>query len=575
MRSPARHSLLARRGLAVVALVAPLAVTVWAAGSTARAAADDPAVIGIVACDGYADLKKQVRWVGTLVGNPALDAFAESFILAATQFQGLAGLDVGRPAGVVVTAAGDAIGVHGFVPVKDAGKLLAALQGVIGPADKADGGWRIAPPGGAAITIVERDGWAVVSAEGAPAVTLDPVETFAPLVKPFTVGVQIFPARMPAGVRESLRQAAERAAEQAAEQGQPIDAGAIGLALDNLQTTESMLLGFAVDIDNARLYVENRTVMAPDTAAAALWNDTAKTQATVSAGKAAAGTAPAIRAHHAQAVPDGLRAGIEVALAQLAPPDDAEPAARAVFGVVRDLAAAMLDAGGVDASLTVDTSRADDDALLPAITLGVRVKDGAALQAAVKERLGGGGLPPNVKVAFDTGTRGDATLHEITVDLAGLPHADRFGGKVVVTLAVSPGYAFLMTGPGIPGRIDAALAASGTPDPAIKPLAGVDLSLGAALGYAVKLMRLLNPGDPQTDQFAVVADKAAEKPATLVQLLVRPIDRGFATRISVDAGVIETIGTSAAPPPPPLGLPGGPIPGAGAVPGGVLPSLSP
>ena len=86
-------------------------------------AAENP-VVAVVACDGYADLKKQLGWVGTQVGNPTLAAFAESFVMMATQFKGLAGLDVSRPLGVVVTADGETPVIHGYVPVKDLDKLL-------------------------------------------------------------------------------------------------------------------------------------------------------------------------------------------------------------------------------------------------------------------------------------------------------------------------------------------------------------------------------------------------------------------------------------------------------------------
>jgi len=83
-----------------------LAASLVAAWSTATPAADSP-VVAVIASDGYADLKKQLGWLGTRVGNAQLPALAESFVMMATQFRGLAGLDVNRPAGVIVTAAGD------------------------------------------------------------------------------------------------------------------------------------------------------------------------------------------------------------------------------------------------------------------------------------------------------------------------------------------------------------------------------------------------------------------------------------------------------------------------------------
>lgn len=79
-----------------------LVLAVIAAGSRCPVlpAADDSApVVAVIACDGYADVKKQLGWVGQQVGNPTLAGFAESFLLIATQGKGLAGLDTGRPLG--------------------------------------------------------------------------------------------------------------------------------------------------------------------------------------------------------------------------------------------------------------------------------------------------------------------------------------------------------------------------------------------------------------------------------------------------------------------------------------------
>ncbi|MGB8854460.1 MAG: hypothetical protein WCC69_12930 [Pirellulales bacterium] len=541
------------------------------------AAAAQPEVIAIVAVDGYADLKQQVRWIGTLVGNPALDGFAESFIMMATQFKGLAGLDVDRPAGIIVTTADGVPAVNGYAPVKDLSKLLAALVGVVGPAEKADGGWRLAPPGGMPLQVVEKDGWAIFSAAGGSSPLADPSAALAPLVKSFTLGAQVFPSRMPDNLRELLRKGLEQAADQAAAQGQPVDREMLIAALDNLKTTESLSLGANIDMDKKRVYLESRTTMVPGSVAADLWTDVSKAEATVGAAKADDGKPLAVRAHHAQAVPDAARAALELGLAQAMPDADADPLSRAAFGVVRDVLTAMLDAGGIDAGISIDTSTTTADKLLPAFTAGMRIKDGPALEEAVKARLGkGDALPPNVKVAFDAGKEAVANLHRITIDLTGLPNADKFGNTVELTLAVTPTYAFLMTGDEIPARLAAAIAASGKPNGTAKPLTGVDLSLPALLGYAAKIGRVFSPGMTNTEQLDAVAEKAADKSDALVQLLVRPIERGVAIRLSADAGVIETIATSVAPEPGPAGLPGaGALPGAGRLPGVPLPGLAP
>lgn len=556
-----------------------LFIPLFLAGSLppAPVRAAEPEVIAVVAVDGYADLKQQVRWIGTLVGNPALDGFAESFIMMATQFKGLAGLDVDRPAGIVVTTTDGAPAVNGFVPVKDLSKLLAALVGIVGPAEKADGGWRLAPAGGMPLQVVEKNGWAIFSAAGGSSPLADPSTALDPLVKSFTLGAQVFPSRMPENLRALLRKGIEQAADQAAAQGRPVDREMLIAALDNLKTTESLSLGANIDMDQKRVYVESLTTMVPGSIAADLWTDIGKAEATVGGAKADDGKPLAMQAHHAQAVPDAARAALEIGLAQAMPDANADPLSRAAFGVVRDVLTAMLDAGGIDAGISLDTSVTTADRLLPAFTAGMRIKDGAALEEAVKARLGkGDALPPNVKVAFDAGKEAGANLHRITVDLAGLPNADKFGNAVELTLAVTPTYAFLMAGDEIPARLAAAIAGSGKPNGTAKPLTGVDLSLSALLGYAAKIGRVFSPGMAQTEQLDAVAEKAADKSDTLVQLLVRPIERGVAIRLSADAGVIETIATSVAPEPGPAGLPGaGGLPGARRLPGVPLPGLAP
>jgi len=556
-----------------------LFIALFLAGSLppAPVRAAEPEVIAVVAVDGYADLKQQVRWIGTLVGNPALDGFAESFIMMATQFKGLAGLDVDRPAGIVVTTTDGAPAVNGFVPVKDLSKLLAALVGIVGPAEKADGGWRLAPAGGMPLQVVEKNGWAIFSAAGGSSPLADPSTALDPLVKSFTLGAQVFPSRMPENLRALLRKGIEQAADQAAAQGRPVDREMLIAALDNLKTTESLSLGANIDMDQKRVYVESLTTMVPGSIAADLWTDIGKAEATVGGAKADDGKPLAMQAHHAQAVPDAARAALEIGLAQAMPDANADPLSRAAFGVVRDVLTAMLDAGGIDAGISLDTSVTTADRLLPAFTAGMRIKDGAALEEAVKARLGkGDALPPNVKVAFDAGKEAGANLHRITVDLAGLPNADKFGNAVELTLAVTPTYAFLMAGDEIPARLAAAIAGSGKPNGTAKPLTGVDLSLSALLGYAAKIGRVFSPGMAQTEQLDAVAEKAADKSDTLVQLLVRPIERGVAIRLSADAGVIETIATSVAPEPGPAGLPGaGGLPGARRLPGVPLPGLAP
>lgn len=509
-------------------------------------AAEKPEVIAVVAIDPYADLRSQLTWMGEQVGNPMLAGFAESFIMLATQGKGLAGLDVKRPAGIVITTAGGPLpSAHAFVPVKNLDTLLEAVQAATGPVEEVDGVRQIAPRGMPPLEITEKNGWATFSQAGAEAGIDDPLAMIGPLAKDYSLVVELFPSRMPAALRDQLAAILDQASRQAAAQGQPMDDTLLRAGIERLDEVEKVVLGVAIDPEAKDVHVDVTSILAAGTEAATAWKDADKAVSTIASPATADGKQAAIRGHYTLAVPVGSRAAVEAGLEQTITQADDDPAGRVVAGVVRDVVMSMLDAGGIDAGLTVDTSAAGDTSPLPAVTVGMKIKDGAALQTRVKERLGkADALPATVKVAFDTGKEGPATLHEIRLDLTGTPAAGQFGDTVTLTLAVTPDHAWLMTGGDVKKRLAAAVAAGGKPVADAAPLAGIDVSLASLVGYAARMTKLLEPDSPQGEALATVADEAAGKPSTLVRFSARPIDRGLTIRLSADAGALQTVAAS-------------------------------
>lgn len=562
--------------------------------ATARAA-DEPAVVAVVAVDPYADLKKQARWVGGLIDQPTLDGYLESFILMATQFKGLAGLDVNRPAGVVVTAEGPAgvPVVRGFVPVKDLGKLLAALQGIIGPAQEQDGVQVISPPGMPAIQIVEKDGWAIFAPQGSPDAPAGLEKALDPVVEAFTLGVQMFPARMPEGMRKQLAAVLEQAAAMQAQQGQPVDPETLAQGLESLENIETILLGANIDVEKERVYVENRFAMVPGSAEGTLYGDMAKATPSVPATATADGKPAAVSGHATMTIPEPVRESAKAFLVQALPVSNrvdtpngfsetivSEPA-NTVFTLVRQVVPAMLDAGGIDASITIDTAAAEmaEGKALPAVTAGMKVKDGRALEADLKAALGAeGALPEGVTVKFDAGKAGGANLHVVEIDMAGNEDNLRrvLGEKLAMTLAVTPAHAFIVLGGDVEKRIATATAGAPAKSDA-KPFAGLDVSLASLVAYAAGTQKFVAADDAAGSAMATAAaEEAAALPSSLVQLLMGPIERGMATRLSADAGAIKVIKTlvmlrtPAAPQP--AGFGPGPVPKGRPIP---LPGLAP
>jgi len=244
---------------------------------------------------------------------------------------------------------------------------------------------------------------------------------------------------------------------------------------------------------------------------------------------------------------------------------------------------AMLDAGGLDAALTVDTAAAEmaEGRAMPRVTVGMRVKDGPALEENLKAALGAqDARPAGVTAKFDTGKAGAANLHVVEIDLASLADEKAvrtLGAKLPIVLGVTPTHAFVAAGGDAEKRI--AAAAGGQADPNAKPLAGLDVSLASLVAYAAGTQKFLSPDD--TDGLAVAtkaADETAALPSSLVQVLVRPIERGVATRLSADAGAIKVIKTlvmtSTYGPmaPRPVGVGPAPVPKGRPIP---LPGLAP
>lgn len=512
-----------------------LALAGGMAAPTPAEAADEPVVLAVVACDPYADLKKQVRWVGGLVDTPGLDALVETPLMMATQFKGLAGLDVNRPAGVVVTAEGpaDAPVVRGFVPVKDLKKLLESLAPVLGEIQEQDGVKVVTPAGMPPLQIVEKEGWAIVAPQGSPAAPAGLEQQLDPVVKMYSLGVKLFPSRLPDALRAQL---AAVAGQAAAMQAQDVDAEAL---TKQLAVVEMFMLGLTLDIENARAFLETRTAMTAGSAEGTVYDAMAQMTPSAPAPATADGKPAAISGHAAVAIPESLRK--QAAEAVQIPAGDTIGAT--VAAVLKEILPAMLETGAVDASLTVDTAAANPEAgqTVPPITACTKLKDGRAVEAALKKALGGpDALPAGVRVKFDTGKAGAATLHTVEVDLDADPALSQtFGKNLGITLGMTPDRAVVALGGGAEKRI-AALADAATPRENAKPFAGLDVSLVPLLRYSAALPTAAgNPAVVEAINAAV--DKAATLPSSALQLLVRPLERGMAMRLSADAGAIRLL----------------------------------
>lgn len=543
MRCPTRVRLFRSRSLS--GLLAAASLFVAGLGQAA-----ERQVLAVAAVDSYADLKKQLGWFGRQIDNPGLAAMVESLLMLSTQGRGLTGLDVKRPAGIVVTSDGTDLAAHGLVPVTDLDKLLTSLQGIIGPATTDGDVRRVTLPSGIKLSIAARDGWAVIAPSALEATDAAPL--LAALATTYTVGIEAFPSRMSDAVRKQLEAALDQAAAASAAQGQPMDPGALKAALGGLRQTEALSLGFGIDDTAGEVFLENRAVSLPGSVSAAAFEAAGRGTLTAGTPPLTAGERPALRGYIAQAIPDEARAQFLEALDQTLPREADDPLTRTVSRLVYDLLSATLAAGGIDAALAVDTSQAARDKPLPEVTASVRVKDGAALEKQVKQAFSAGGATlAGVKPRFDVGKAGPATLHTISVDVADEALAERIGKSLDLTLAVAPNYAVVLAGGNAAARAEAALAASGRPIADATPIAALEANAASVFDYVGTLGR--------EGQAAKAGATAREAGGGAVALRVTPITRGLATRLSIDSGALKA-GAAMAAPERPVGPGGIPLP---------------
>lgn len=510
----------------------------------ADAGAADRSVLAIVTLDGYADVKKQLGWLGAQVGQPALAVMMESALLVATQRRGLAGLDAKRPLGLVVSTDGRDLAVQGFVPVKSLDGLLASLEAVTGPVERSGDVRSLVLPSGVALDVGERDGWAVVTPRGMNVTAIDPAPLFAPLAEKYSVGIELFPHRLPEPLRLQLRMLLEQLATAAAAQGQPLDPRAVGRAIDGMADTESLVLGIAIDADRNRVFLENRTAAMPGSPTALAMQGSDRGRLTVAMPQPADGRSPAISAHLVQTVPEEARREVMQTLDLALPPDSDDPLTQTIAVLLREMISSVLATGGIDAAAVVETpaEQPGGGQGLPDVTVGVRVKDGPALEKQLARTLAGPAgarlLPEGVTMAFHTGKVDTATLHSVSVDLRGTDAAGRLGDSLELTLAVTPEYAFLLAGGDPRRRLASLLGPGGRVDPAAKPIAGIEVAVD-------RVMPLVG-GAAAVAPAAVDAAAGGDASNGRVQLVIRPLEQGIATRITADADALRALAALAA-----------------------------
>lgn len=186
-----------------------LAMALVAAGAPPARAADKTSEnqpVVAVSFSGYAELKRDLAYLGTLAGNPRMADGLEQLLLLFTQGQGLGGVDQARPWGAAlsITPDGSQFPVVAFVPVSDFDKLLETLGTVIAePVDAGDEIYEIRRNPNTYFLTHEGD-WAYVAQQKSALDDLpaDPLKQLRGLNEEYDLGVSVNVQNIPQALRD-------------------------------------------------------------------------------------------------------------------------------------------------------------------------------------------------------------------------------------------------------------------------------------------------------------------------------------------------------------------------------------
>ena len=460
-----------------------------------RAEDETPTVFAVAACDSFAEIREQCAWIGGLVGFPMLAGLPDTYAMMATGGKGLKGLDAERPIGIVVTVDGEASSIHGFLPTTDPDALMETFSGV---------------PFRSMVDITGAGDWVVVTVKGKPPSINDPQDMLRSITSHLSVGVKLFPSRLPATLKESFLNTAEQglgSQEVSALQFfgvLPISGFDKDIASESLAQTEALLFGLAIDKQTDRIFLESRTIFAEGGAAGTFWEAAGDVEPSL-------GLPPqegqySLQVQIAQNLNDATQLeAMEKALLAQIKQDQLRAVVQKLFAVIlpqiSEYGAFELVAG------VAPPENQNKEQAVSNVVLGMGIADGSAMTDQLK------GLLDETDVEFDVAKDDSFSFHDIEM----MPL-----GKV--TLAIGDKCIYAMTRAADDSEYN---AITGHAIDDFRPIATANVRLESLFDGVVGL----------PPEMAMVVENLELQGE--VTLLVRPITRGLAIRVTADGEAVQ------------------------------------
>ena len=522
--------------------------------------------VAVISFSGYAELKRDLEYLGTASENPDMVNQVEALLTLFTQGQGLAGLDQDKPWGAAAALPEGGFGqpnVIAFVPVSDLQKLLGALAQLTGePVDKGDGVLEIKQNAGS-VFVKEHEGWAFVaqSAEGLGKLPADPMKLLGGLNERYDLALQVNIQNIPQQIRDfaidAMKQQVERGLQQA-EQNDDDDDEPINLQpqiarhqIEQLAKVinelDALSLGWSIDSEGKRVLID-LNVTALD------GSETAKQLSTVASGasKFAGFLLPeAMLTAHVNTAAE--RSDIENSLTVLSQlrthimnsiDEDEDLSSQDAKDQVKELVGEALDS----AEATVKNGRFNLGAAIVGegpltIAAGGLVVDGEKIEEAAKKFAKLAENEPDApEIKLDVDEHKGVKFHTMSVPLPDDDDSEKarqlFGEVALVTLGFGPEACYIALGDAGVETIKSVMDKSA--ESASDELPPVQISL--ALAPLFKLAAQQDDADPNV---ALMAESLKESGSDHLRITVRPIENGVKYELEGEEGIIKMIGAIA------------------------------
>lgn len=528
--------------------------------TTAPNAADDSKPVVVAAFSGYAELKRDLAYLGTLSGSPEIADQLEGMLNIFTQGQGLKGLDKDRPWGASLSIAPDAqkYPILAFLPVDDLGSLLMSL-GTLGvaPGEPKDGVYEVKKNGTS--TFLKQEGkWAYLAQDAASleAVPGDPLKMLRGLDKQYDLAISVNVSNIPQGLRDmgvffirsafeqQLRQNAGNDSEQdqLQQQFQRMQLEQIVKVINEL---DQLTIGLAIDAKANHTVLDLAMTALPGSELAKDLAASANDAVSQFSGFRLADSIVSLHLNSKASETDieqtaGMKASLRAKIDEQIDNDqnlnDPEVKAKAkeLIGKLVDVLGDTLKQGHINGGLAVVGE-------LPlTIVAGGLVADGAKLEQVVKDFFElTAEEPGQPKPKYDVAKHQGVRFHSLSVPIdEDSENAEQikmvFGETIEVVLGFGKDRVYLGVGQDALPTIKKVIDASLTPSTEKLP----PLTLSVALAPMLKIAA--EKGNPQAAMFAEQLADGKDH----INITLDSIENGMRYRIEAEEGVNKLIGTA-------------------------------